>query len=169
MRKALPCTLALAMFIALPRANAGERAGDHNPNRPPAFSLPSLDGKRHELGEWRNKVVLLNFWASWCSPCQTEIRDLVAFQTKYGADGLQVVGIGMDDETKLRNVSRTLGINYPVLVASSTGNSLMSRYGNREGVVPYSVVISREGDVVYTHTGLINQEIFAEQVLPRLK
>ncbi len=169
MRKVFVRALALAMFIALPGAHAGEGAGDHNPIRPPAFSLPGLDGKQHELGEWRNKVVLLNFWASWCSPCQTEIRDLVAFQAKYGADGLQVVGIGMDDATKLRNVSRTLGINYPVLLANSAGNSLMSRYGNRDGVVPYSVVISRDGDVVYAHTGLINQDIFAEQVLLRLK
>ncbi len=168
MKRALACTLALAMCVAWPGAQAGERAG-HPPIRPPAFSLPGLDGKQHELADWRDKVILLNFWASWCSPCQSEIRDLVAFQSQYGAKGLQIVGIGMDDETKLRNVTRTLGINYPVLLANSAGNLLMSRYGNHDGVVPYSVVISREGEVVYTRTGLINQGIFAEQVVPRLK
>ena len=77
--------------------------------------------------------------------------------------------LALDDETKLRNVQRSLEINYPVLLDNSPGNPVMARYGNRNGVVPYSVLISREGEVVYTYTGLINKEIFAEQVIPRLK
>jgi thiol-disulfide isomerase/thioredoxin len=166
MIKAFACTLALAMCMTLPDAMADEPDALKPPT---AFTLPGLDGKPHELAEWRGKVVLLNFWASWCSPCQTEIRDLVALQTKYGADGLQIVGIGMDDAKKLRNVQRSLEINYPVLLANTPGNSLMVRYGNSTGVVPYSVLISRQGEVVYTHMGLINNEIFAEQVIPRLK
>lgn len=166
MRKAVAYTLALALCITLPSASAGEPTAR---NLAPAFTLPGMDGKPHELAEWRNKVVLLNFWASWCSPCQTEIRDLVGYQSQYGTEGLQIIGIGLDDEVKLRNVQRSLEINYPVLLANSPGNPLLSRYGNRDGVVPYTVLISREGEVVYTHTGLINLEIFTEQVIPRLK
>ena len=166
MRSAVALALVLAMFIALPGANASVTATH---KLAPAFTLPGMDGKPHELGEWHDKVVLLNFWASWCSPCQTEIRDLVAYQSQYAAQGLQIVGIGMDDETKLRNVQRTLGINYPVLLANTPGNPLMAGFGNRDGIVPYSVLISRAGKVVYTHTGVITQEIFAEQVIPWLK
>ena len=162
MTKIAAFTLALAMFMTSSCVSAGERAA-------PAFTLPGMDGKQHQLGEWRNKVVLLNFWASWCSPCQSEIRDLVAWQSKYGAAGLQIVGVGLDDEKRLRNVQRSLEINYPVLLDNTLGNPVMRRYGNNEGVVPYSVLISREGEVVYAHTGLINEEIFAEQVLSRLK
>lgn len=158
--------LVLAMCMTLPDASAGEAASR---NLPPSFKLPGMDGKSHELAEWRNKIVLLNFWASWCSPCQTEIRDLVAYQSHYGAQGLQIVGIGLDDEVKLRNVQRTLGINYPVLISNTSDHALISRFGDRDGIVPYSVLISREGDVIYTHTGLITQEIFAEQVIPWLK
>lgn len=161
MSKVAACILTLAMLGALPAANAGDAV--------PTFKLPGMDGKQHELVEWRNKVVLLNFWASWCSPCQTEIRDLVAFQTEYGAQGLQIVGIGLDDEKKLRNVQRSLGINYPVLVDNSSGPTVMEGLGNHEGVVPYSVLISREGKVLYTHMGLLDKEIFAKEVLPRLK
>ena len=166
MSRVIACSLALAMCMTLPPAMAGEAAA----LKPPiGFTLPGLDGHPHELAEWRDKVVLLNFWASWCSPCQSEIRDLVAYQAKYSADGLQIIGIGMDDEKKLRNVQRSLEINYPVLLANKPGDTLMARYGNGTGVVPYSVLISRQGEVVYTHIGLIDKEIFAEQVIPRLK
>ena len=161
MSKVAACFLALAMFVTLPAANAGDAV--------PAFKLPGMDGKQHELTEWRNKVVLLNFWASWCSPCQTEIRDLVAFQTQYAAQGLQIVGIGLDDEKKLRNVQRSLGINYPVLVDISSGPTVMEGLGNRDGVVPYSVLISREGKVLYTHMGLLDKVILTDEVIPRLK
>lgn len=166
MRKIAASVLAVAMCMTLPHAGAGEPGA---PILPPAFTLPGLDGKPHELGEWRNKVILLNFWASWCSPCQTEIRDLVVWQTEYGKQGLQVVGIGMDDEVKLRNVQRTLEINYPVLFTNSPAHPLMSRFGNRAGVVPYSVLISRAGRVVYTHAGVITQATFDEQVIPLLR
>lgn len=166
MRKTAAFALVLAMFTVLPEAGAEEPVAR---NPAPSFTLPGMDGKPHELAEWRNKVVLLNFWASWCSPCQTEIRDLVAYQSQYAAQGLQIVGIGLDDKVKLRNVQRTLGINYPVLLANSPGNPVMTEFGNRDGIVPYSVLISREGKVIYTHTGLVTQEIFAERVIPWLK
>jgi len=166
MRKSAVLALVLALCMTLPDAVAGE---SDPPVLPPAFTLPGLDGKPHELGEWRNKVVLLNFWASWCSPCQSEIPALVAFQNEYGGQGLQVVGIGMDDEVKLRNVHRTLGINYPVLFTNSPTDPLMTRFGNRTGVVPYTVLISRAGEVVYTHTGVITRELFEEWVIPLLQ
>ncbi|HGG59168.1 MAG TPA: TlpA family protein disulfide reductase, partial [Gammaproteobacteria bacterium] len=65
------------------------------------FKLKGLDGKTHSLDEWKGKVIVLNFWASWCAPCQYEIKELIALQNEYGDKGLQVVSLGLDEERKL--------------------------------------------------------------------
>lgn len=128
-----------------------------------------LDGSRHSLEEWRGKVIVLNFWATWCSPCLYEIPDFVAYQEKYKMRGLQIIGVGLDEEKKLRNVQRTLGINYPILFTDPKSDSrLMALWGNSSGIVPYSVVINRDGRIAYTHHGLMTLETFNESVLPLL-
>jgi thiol-disulfide isomerase/thioredoxin len=131
--------------------------------------LPDLEGLTHNLSEWRGKVILLNFWASWCAPCQYEIHDLVAWQEKYGTRDLQVIGVGVDVAQKLRNVRRSLEINYPILIAEpSRYPTIMSSWGNRMGTLPHSVVINREGQMVYIHRGLISEETFTDHILPLL-
>lgn len=133
------------------------------------FSLKGLDGRNHSLGDWKGKVIVLNFWATWCSPCLYEIGDFVAYQEKYEKQGLQIIGIGMDEEQKLRNVQRTLEINYPILIADPIRNgNLMESWGNKSGVVPYSVVIDRSGRIAFTLHGLMSSETFNENILPLL-
>jgi peroxiredoxin len=133
------------------------------------FSLMGLDGVRHSLADWKGKVIILNFWATWCSPCLYEIRDFVAYQEQYKARGLQIIGLGLDDEKKLRNVQRTLEINYPVLVADPVENSgLLNQWGNSSGVLPYTVVIDRDGRAIYVQRGLMSRDVFDEYVMPLL-
>lgn len=135
----------------------------------PTLPLPALDGEKYALNHWKGKVILLNFWASWCAPCQYEIPVLIELQTKHKEEGLQIVGIGVDKERPLRNVSRSLGINYPVLVADdSRGQKLLENWGNSKQVVPYSVVIGRDGRINYSHLGLVDQGVFDEYVAPLL-
>ncbi|WP_459870220.1 TlpA family protein disulfide reductase [Endothiovibrio diazotrophicus] len=134
----------------------------------PALRLPDLEGADHGLEEWRGKTLLVNFWASWCAPCQYEIRDLVRFQERYAGQGLQVIGVGVDDPAKLANVRRTLGINYPVLVAGEANTRLLSHWGNDQGVVPYNVVITPDGKVHELIHGSLDREGFNDLVLPLL-
>jgi peroxiredoxin len=142
-----------------PKANSDEKI------KP--FFLTGLDGVKHSLAEWKGKVVVLNFWATWCSPCLYEIRDFVTYQKKYKTRGLQIIGLGLDEEKKLRNVQRTLQINYPVLIADPFGG-LMKQWGNGSGVLPYTVVIDRDGQVAYAYRGQMNRDVFDEYVLPLL-
>jgi peroxiredoxin len=133
------------------------------------FFLMGLDGVRHSLADWKGKVIILNFWATWCSPCLYEIRDFVIYQEQYKARGLQIIGLGLDDEKKLRNVQRTLEINYPVLVADPVENSgLLNQWGNSSGVLPYTVVIDRDGRAMYVQRGLMSRDVFDEYVMPLL-
>jgi len=183
MPKNLRIVLLLAAAAVFPAAAAGgnaaaevsgqsgisSRAPGSSLSQLPAFALPGLDGATHRLEEWEGKVLILNFWASWCSPCLYEIRDFVAYQERYQARGLQIIGIGLDDANKLRNVQRSFEINFPVLVADPATNSgMMQPWGNSSGIVPFSVVIGRDGHVVNTYHGPISRESFDEDILPLL-
>ena len=131
-----------------------------------SLNLTGLDGVKHTLHDWNGKVIVINFWATWCSSCLVEIRDFVSYQKKYKTRGLQIIGVGLDEEKKLRNVQRTLEINYPVLVADPVEvRGLMEKWGNDSGVVPYTVIIGRNGKVSYAHRGAMSQEEFDEYVV----
>lgn len=134
------------------------------------FKLPGLDGKLHTLDEWKGKIIMMNFWASWCAPCQYEIPEFVQYQEKYRDKGLQFVGIGVDQKQKLANVARSLGVNYPVLVVDpSSAGPLLTRWGNTSGIIPYTVVIAKDGRIKYIHRGQFDDEAFQNYVAPLLK
>jgi len=131
--------------------------------------LPDLEGKERALRDWSGKVIMLNFWASWCSPCQYEIPEFVEYQNEYADKGLQVMGIGLDEARKLKNVARTLGINYPVMVIDEqAGAALMREWGNESGIIPYTVIIDRDGHIRYIHRGRMDEYAFEHYVKPLL-
>ena len=172
---------AVAMAVLLVQPAAAEQRKERTTALPsksamawdqPRFELKGLDGKTHSLDEWKGKVIILNFWASWCAPCQYEIPEFVKYQSEYGKRGLQIVGIGIDEERKLRNVARSLGINYPVLIidpGDPEQTGILSQWGNDKQYIPYSVVIRKDGRITYIHRGVLDEEAFKEYVRPLIE
>jgi len=118
----------------------------------PDFSLESLEGKTMRLSDFRGKAVLLNFWATWCGPCKIEMPWFVELQQKYGSQGLQVVGVAMDDASKedIAKFAKEMGVNYPVLIGKeAVGDS----YGGIPAL-PETFFIGRDGKVVDKILGL---------------
>lgn len=129
--------------------------GDVRGKVAPDFELTSLDGKRVKLSDYRGKAVLLNFWATWCSPCKVEMPWFVDLQKKYGNDGLVVLGVAMDDSdsSKIAQFASEMGVNYPVLLGT---DKVSEEYGNVE-FLPTSFYIDREGKFVGKGVGLLER------------
>jgi thiol-disulfide isomerase/thioredoxin len=108
-----------------------------------SFAEPS--GQRRRLTEWQGKVLLCNFWATWCAPCREEIPLLNAAQQQHGPNGLQVVGIAIDNAVNVFEFKNTTRIAYPVLLGDASAIDLMRRLGNANGALPFSVLLDRRG------------------------
>jgi thiol-disulfide isomerase/thioredoxin len=131
-----------------PRQDAGKLAGQLAPD----FTLQSLEGKTVHLSDFRGKAVLLNFWATWCQPCKIEMPWFAELQKQYGSEGLQVIGIAMDDASPedIAKFAKDLGVDYPILIGKE---ALGESYG---GVpfLPTTFYIGRDGKVVDKVFGL---------------
>ncbi len=130
------------------------------------FTLPELDGKKHSLEEWRGKVIVLNFWATWCPPCREEIPLLIALQKKHEADGLQIVSVAIDNKTAVMLYRQSVGINYPVLMGGDEAMELIVRYGNRQGSLPFTVIIDRSSAIAVRKLGAFTQNELESLVEP---
>ena len=130
-------------------------------------SFVDLDGRARRLLEWRGQVVVCNFWATWCAPCREEVPLFVAAKQQYAAKPLEIVGIGIDQEAKIRDFASNYRVNYPMLVAGSEAIEIMRELGNKAGALPYTVLLDRSGGVVGQRLGAFRKEELAE-VLARL-
>lgn len=134
----------------------------------PAFTLASVSGEAMDVSQWDGQVVLLNFWATWCPPCRREIPALIELQDRLGPQGLQVVGIAIDQRQLVEEYRDTMGINYPVLVGETEAMEISAAYGNTYGQLPYSVVIDRQGRITDIHRGELTTEDVETLVKPLL-
>lgn len=133
-----------------------------------ALSLPDLQGKPQTVGQWRGKVLVINFWATWCAPCREEIPIFVKMQEKYGAEGLQFVGISIDSVDKTAQFSSNFSINYPNLIGTIDTIEVSQKAGNKQRVLPYTIILDRKGEIVATELGGLTEKKLESIVKPLL-
>ena len=126
--------------------------------------MVDINGQTRSITEWDGKIILLNFWATWCPPCLEEIPGFIELQEQYGDQGFQIIGIAADDEEAVREFAKEAKFNYPIIAAELEALALIGRYGNRSGGIPYSVFINREGEISDRIMGELSK-IKAEQLL----
>jgi thiol-disulfide isomerase/thioredoxin len=128
----------------------------------PDFTLESLDGKNIKLSDFHGKGVLLNFWATYCGPCKIEMPWFVELQSQYGPQGLQIIGVAMDDASKedIAKFAKDMGVNYPILLGKE---SVGDAYGG-VNVLPTTYFIDRDGKIISREFGLQSRSIFEDNI-----
>src|SRR6266545_985498 len=137
------------------RPKPGQLVGEVKGQAAPDFELTDLNGKSVKLSDYHGKAVVVNFWATWCGPCKTEMPWLVDLQQKYGPDGLQILGVAMDDSGKdtITEFAKDMHINYPVLMGKETVAQL---YGNVQ-FLPSTFYVDRNGKIVDRVFGIVDR------------
>jgi len=143
--------LALGAWLALGVADS--RARETAAQALLAVELPDLAGKPQRLDQWRGRVLVVNFWATWCEPCKAEMPQFIRAQTAQGANGLQFVGIAVDSADKVEKFAQDLGVNYPTLIGGLGAIELSRQLGNDLMALPFTIVLDRDGKVVHTQLG----------------
>jgi thiol-disulfide isomerase/thioredoxin len=120
------------------------------------YALPGFDGRTTSLAAWRGKVVLLNFWATWCAPCREELPALAKLQREHASDGLQVVGVAMDQPRSAAAFLKRTPVDYPILIGIDADPVPTTTFGDTAGLLPYSVLIGRDGRILKTKLGVLD-------------
>ena len=117
------------------------------PARLLALTLPDLDNRPQALVQWKGKVLVVNFWATWCPPCKEEMPEFSRISSKYSAKGVQFAGISIDTAEKVIAFQRETPVSYPLLISNLDALELSSDLGNRAKALPFTVVLRRDGSI----------------------
>jgi len=130
--------------------------------------LVDLEGKAHTLAEWKGRVVVVNFWATWCPPCREEMPDFTQIQSEFDRQGVSFIGIAIDDPLVVKAYLAEHPVNYPILVGGSDVPAWADRLGNEISALPFSVVLDRKGQQIHAHIGRFHHQQILDQVKPLL-
>jgi peroxiredoxin len=122
----------------------------------PDWSLTDVDGKAIKLSDFKGKIVILNFWATWCPPCRAEIPDFIDLQKQYQGKGVEIVGLSVDSDppAKVAAFAKKNGINYPIAMSTE---DLAQQYGVTEGI-PVTCIIAPDGTIADKHLGMVDKD-----------
>jgi len=133
-----------------------------------AATFPDANGKPQTLKQWQGKVIVLNFWATWCPPCREEMPELSELNAQYQDKNVIVLGLAIDDVKLINEFAKETKISYPLLAAEEGGMDLASSLGNNKGVLPYTVIIKADGTIAKTYFGRISKQQLEETLLKLL-
>lgn len=163
----------LIMFAGLLALGAGIFAGKYlswaesSSSQPlPVFSLPDVSGKQHSITEWQGKILIINFWATWCPPCRKEIPEFINLQQQFAVKGLQFIGIALDERDAVDEYLDFTKVNYPILIGGNEGVALTQQLGNKVQAVPYTVIVDQKSQLIYRHRGELSGEKILEIISP---
>ena len=161
------CALAVLALCGVIQSSVRGQDGTSG-ERPvaPAWKLTDMDGKTVSLADFKGKVVILDFWATWCSPCRDEIPGFVELQKKFGDRGLVVIGVSLDEEGTafVQKFVKQHGISYPVVL----GNKEVAAAYDGIDALPTTFIIDRQGKVVKGHRGFTKRTTFEAEIAPLL-
>jgi cytochrome c biogenesis protein CcmG/thiol:disulfide interchange protein DsbE len=161
--KLITAALAAALCLATPLSAQKDESKPARLN----FSFKDVNGKKVSLSDFKGKVILLDFWATWCVPCKAEIPGFIDLQKKYGGQGLQIVGLSVDDtQSKAKQYVTDMKMNYPVLLAEGK-DDILKAYDPIPSI-PVSVIIDRRGRIAARHLGIAAMDIFEKEITPLL-
>ncbi|HEU5136485.1 MAG TPA: TlpA disulfide reductase family protein [Steroidobacteraceae bacterium] len=155
----------LVALLAFPPAVAAGNGACNIAARPARldFTLTDIEGRRVRLAEYAGRVILVNFWATWCAPCKTEIPWLNELHVRYRDQGLVVLGVSVDDAVaKIRPFARAMAMSYPVLVGAGE-DGFKDSFGPLLGY-PTTLLISRAGEICIRHVGITQKEQLEREV-----
>ena len=123
----------------------------------PEFSLSDLSNKHRNIKEWQGKILVINFWATWCPPCLKEMPEFQAIQNEFSDKGLQFIGIALDEAEPVKEFITSKKITYPILLGEDQGMKIAHDLGNIVNTVPFTVVVDKKGNVVKSHMGTLTR------------
>ena len=170
--------LAVLAGAALWLANRPDRGwpGEASPAQVEGMIVPAallaapfraLDGRTRSLGQYQGKTVVLNFWATWCAPCREEMPGFQRLQARWGAKGVQFIGISAEEVHKVGGFAKDLGITYPLWTGGDSVSEMSRRLGNSKGVLPHTVILDAAGKVIGGRVGAY-PEAELEKILQRI-
>lgn len=124
-----------------------------------AAKLPDENGVSQALSQYKGKIIVLNFWATWCPPCREEMPELSQLHDEYKDKNVVVLGIAIDEIGLVKEFAQTTPVSYPLFAAENEGMALGSDLGNNKGVLPYTLIIGSDGRVVKTYFGRISKSL----------
>lgn len=130
----------------------------------PEFSLPNIKGGELKITDYKGKLILLNFWASWCPPCRAEIPGFINVQKAYQDKGFTFIGVAIESKKDAVTYAEDIGINYPVSYGMDKSSVVAAKYGNPDGGLPYSVLIGKDMKIISVHPGFLSEDKLKELI-----